>query len=118
MLPSRARRPPSDPVLVGAAAAPALVEWLPGARVGPALRRKVERLLGSLTPVLSEFEADLDGASRRAACGYAWLLPRFELTLPLYEDQAVFRLRMTRLDEPEMLVVTRNGRAVARVRLG
>lgn len=95
----------------------ARVVWEKGARVAPEVRAEVERLVSDLAPALSEIEADADTLGKRASCGLEWLLPRIELTLPLYERGVVFRLRITRDEATDAAILTRSGSRVATVRI-
>lgn len=93
------------------------VEWWADDRVPARLQRKVARLVEEIAPQLNEMEAALDDLHRLASNGYEWLMPKIEVTLPLYEEGEVFRLRLLRLEETQMVLETRQGEAVAEVRL-
>lgn len=94
-----------------------LVDWSPSAKVAADVRPEVEAMLRELAPVLSDIEADADTLHKRASCGLEWLLPRIELTVPLYERGLVFRLRITRDDTTDAGLFTRSGSRVATVRI-
>lgn len=99
-------------------ATPALVltvDWWSGEKVPLRVRRKVDRLLADLAPQLNEMEAHLYDLHVLASNGLDWLMPKIELTVPLYEDGMVFRLRLMRLEETQMVLETRKGEAVAEV---
>lgn len=94
------------------------VEWWARAKVEPRVRRKLERILRELAPVLNEYEAHLFDMTNLAANGLDWLMPKIEVNLPLYEERVAFRLRMIRLDTTQMFIETKKGEAVAEIHLG
>lgn len=91
------------------------VDWWEGSRVPRKLRTKVADLVQALAPQINEFEACLHELERLASNGHEFLMPKIELTIPVYEEGAVFRLRMVRLDTTQMILETRKGEAVGEV---
>ena len=91
------------------------VEWWGPVEVPDRIKRKVTRLVQSLGPVLNEYEANLFDMTNRAASGFEYLMPKIELTLPLYEEGLTFKLRMLRLDHTQIFIETRDGDAVGEV---
>lgn len=91
------------------------VDWWSADKVPLRVQRKVDRLLQEIAPQLNEFEALLYDMHAKASNGLDWLMPKIELTIPVYEDGMVFRLRLLRLDETQMILETRKGEAVAEV---
>ena len=91
------------------------VDWWSRDKVPLRVRRKVERMLQACAPQINEFEAHLYDMHVRASNGLDWLMPKIELTVPVYEEGMVFRLRLLRLEETQMVLETRKGEAVAEV---
>ena len=91
------------------------VDWWANADVSDRVRRKVNRLVKSLGPVLNEYEASLFDMTNLASNGLDYLMPKIELNLPLYEEKVAFRIRMIRLDATQIFIETKKGDAVAEV---
>lgn len=91
------------------------VEWKATNEVPDRVRRKVNRLLRTLAPVLNEYEASLYDMTNLASNGLDYLMPKIELNLPLYEEKVHFRVRMTRLDLTKIHLETKDGEPVAEV---
>jgi hypothetical protein len=91
------------------------IDWKPTADVPDRIRRKVNRLVRSLGPVLNEYEANLFDMTNLASNGLDYLMPKIELSLPLYEENCAFRVRMTRVDLTRIFLETKDGEPVAEV---
>lgn len=93
------------------------VDWWTDADVSDRVRRKLNRLMRKLAPVLNEYEASLYDMTNLASNGYEYLSPKVELHVPLYEERVSFRLRMVRHDTTQIFVETECGETVAEVYL-
>jgi hypothetical protein len=92
-----------------------LVEWRGGPQVPDRVRRKLQRLLKSLAPVLNEYEASLYDMANLASNGFEYLAPSIELALPLYDERLEFRLRMDRNGATRIALFGEGGEPVGEV---
>lgn len=98
--------------------APVTIEWWGPVEVPERIKRKLTRLVDGLGALLNEYEAHLFDMANRAANGLDFLMPKIELTLPLYEEGCTYKLRMFRLGHTQIFLETVKGDAVGEVFLG
>ena len=115
MTPRRARRAsmqPSAPKTLAVRAA-----WRPAAPSDERVRARIMEELEQASWTLSQMEALLYDAHQLAGVHHAWLLPRLEMRLPLYDLGLRYRLVYTCLDRTRLAVEDDRGRRVADVTL-
>lgn len=93
----------------------AVVTWRPGVTLAPALRERVTRELEDLSWEISQAEALLHDAVRVAGHDRAWLMPRIELRLPLFEENRRFRLLFSHVEKARILLVDEDAKRLADV---
>jgi hypothetical protein len=93
------------------------LHWRRGAPADPRLRRRAAEEVRAISWSLSEMQAMLADAHQRTGLAHAYLLPRLELKLPIFDMGARWRIVLTRLDTERIVIVDEDGRAVADVRL-
>lgn len=94
---------------------PVSVEWWGPVEVPDRIKRKVTRIVESMGTVLSEYEASLYDMTNRAANGLEFLMPRIELTLPLYEEGLTYKIRMLRIGSTQIFIETPQGDALGEI---
>lgn len=93
------------------------VQWRAAAEVPLAIRKRVDRELATLAWELSQAEALLHDAARLASGPRAFLMPRIELRLPLYEERRRLRIVFTHVEKPEIAIADEAGKRLADIRL-
>lgn len=91
--------------------------WRSLAATCPKLRARVTEEMRQLAWTLSQMEALLHDAHRAAAMDQAWLMPRIELRLPLFDLGRRLRVVMTHLDRARIGLLDEEGRKLADVTL-
>ena len=91
------------------------LNWRPGAAVPADLRERVARELATLGWELNQGEALLQDADRLAGHERAYLMPRLELRLPLYDAQRRFRIVFSHIDAARIHLVDEEGKRLADV---
>jgi len=94
---------------------PVSIEWWGPVEVDTRIQRKLTRLVEDMGVLLSEYEAHLYDMTSRTPKGLEFLVPKIELTLPLYEEGRTFRIRMMRLTQTQIFLETQQGDAVGEV---
>lgn len=100
-----------------APAVQANLTWSSLAAVDPRLRARLTEEVRGLAWTLSQMEALLDDAHRVAGHEEAFLMPRLELRLPLYDLKRRDRLVLTHLERVRIALVDEAGRKLADVTL-
>lgn len=90
------------------------LRWTPAAPDDAALRRRVEAEVREVSWTLSQLQALLHEASL-VASPHAYLLPRMEVRLPLYDAGVRYRIRIEHVEGPKVTVVDGDGARVADV---
>lgn len=93
------------------------VRWRPGAPSDPAVRRRVAEEIRHVSWALSQMEAMLFDAHQAVGIAHAYLLPRLELRLPLYDLGLRYKLVYTCHEKIVITLVDEKGKRVADVRL-
>lgn len=91
------------------------LNWRSTADATPALRERVAEELRGLAWELSQAEALLHDAIRVAGDARAYLMPRIELRLPLYEEHRRLRVVFSHIDSARIHVVDEDGKRLADV---
>lgn len=91
------------------------LQWRAGAQVPAAQRERVQKELVSLAWELSQSEALLTDIVRVAGDERAYLMPRIELRLPLYEENRRLRIVFSHVDTPRIHLVDEDGKRLADV---
>lgn len=91
--------------------------WRPGNLLTEPLRERLTKEVDALVWELSQAEALLDDLHRVAGQERAWLMPRIELRIPLYDVNRRFRLAFSHVDKPRIVLVDEDGKRVADVTL-
>ena len=95
----------------------ARVVWRSTAPEDVPLRSRVEQEVERLAWTLGEMEALVHDAHRMTSLDQGWLLPRMELRLPLYDLGRRFRIVVSFVDQPRLMLHDEEGRRVAEIRL-
>lgn len=93
----------------------ALVHWRPGVTLPQPLRERVAREVSGLSWELSQAEALLHDAVRVAGHERAWLMPRIELRVPIYDENRRFRVVLSHIEKPRITLVDEDGKRLADV---
>lgn len=91
------------------------LNWRPGVAVPAEIRTHVANELLGLGWELTQGEALLQDAVRLAGHDRAWLMPRLELRLPLYDAQRRFRIVFSHIDAARIHLVDEEGKRLADV---
>lgn len=91
------------------------LNWRTGADASPALRDRVAGELHTLAWELSQAEALLHDVVRVAGHDRAYLMPRIELRLPLYDEHRRLRIVFSHIDAPRIHLVDEDGKRLADV---
>lgn len=91
--------------------------WRTLATTDPALRARLTAEIRALSWTLNQMEALLDDAHRCTGLEHAYLMPRIELRLPLYDVGLRYRLLLTHVDRARISLVDEEGRKLADVTL-
>lgn len=91
--------------------------WRDSAPVSEAVRERITREVHDVSWTLNQMETLVFDAHQLAGAHQAWLLPRLELKLPLYDVRRRYKLVCTCLDRCEWHIEDARGRRVADVRL-
>lgn len=89
------------------------LQWRTGVDIPPETRERVTREIDTLAWELSQTEALLHDAMRVAGQTRAYLMPRIELRLPLYDAGRRLRIVFTNIDMPRIHVVDEDGKRMA-----
>lgn len=101
-------------------AAPTLcvhVSWRAHAPTDEKVRARIVEELRQASWTLNQLEALLFDAHHLTAGQHAWMLPRLELRLPLYDVGLRYRLVYQCLDKPRLALQDEKGRRIADVSL-
>jgi hypothetical protein len=90
------------------------LRWTAAAPDDAALRRRVEAEVREVSWTLSQLQALVHDASL-VASPHAYLLPRMEVRLPLYDAGLRYRVRIEHVDGPKVSLVDDAGARVADV---
>lgn len=93
------------------------IDWRAGITLPAELRERVATELAGLAWELSQAEALLDDVVRVAGHERAYLMPRIELRLPLYEERRRLRILFSQVDAPRIHLVDEEGKRLADVQL-
>jgi hypothetical protein len=91
------------------------LQWRAAVDVPAETRERIARELAGITWELSQAEALLHDAMRVAGHERAYLMPRIELRLPLYEDGRRLRIVFSHIDSPRIHLVDEEGKRLADV---
>ena len=91
------------------------LNWRAGAETSTPLRQRVSEELDSLAWELSQAEALLHDVVRVAGHERAYLMPRIELRLPLYDEHRRLRIVFSHVDAPRIHLVDEDGKRLADV---
>ena len=91
--------------------------WRRGAPEDDVLRRRVLEEVRVIAWTLSEMQAMLHEAHQRTGLSHAYLAPRLELRLPIFDVGLRYRLVLMNLDEPRVGLFDEDGKRIADVRL-
>lgn len=89
------------------------VSWRPSSALDETLKKRVEREVEDISWTLSQMEALVDEAHRLTGLEHAFLLPRMELRLPLYDLGKRFRISLNHVEKRRMTLLDEQGRTVA-----
>lgn len=93
------------------------IRWRASAPSDAAVRRRVAEEIRHVSWALSQMEAMLFDAHQSVAVAHAYLLPRLELRLPLYDLGLRYKLVYTCHEKTLIALVDEKGKRVADVRL-
>lgn len=93
------------------------VAWRPGGPTDPVVRRRVADELRAIAWELTQLQALVHDAHQATGLSHAWLVPKMELRLPLYDLGLRYRVVIQQLDKPRVVLHDEEGRCVADVRL-
>lgn len=93
------------------------LNWRTAADVSSPLRERVATELHALAWELSQAEALLHDIVRVAGDERAYLMPRIELRLPLYDEHRRLRIVFSNIDAPRIHLVDEDGKRLADVLL-
>jgi len=88
--------------------------------MGPAdanVRRRVHDEVLAIAWTISELQALVHEAHQRTGLAHAYLAPRLELRLPIFDAGLRYRIVLSQLDEPAAHILDEDGKRVADVRL-
>lgn len=91
--------------------------WRSLAATDPVIRARVAEEVRSLAWTLSQMEALLHDAHRATGLEHAFLMPRIELKLPLYDVGRRYRIAFTFVERARIALLDEDGRKLADVRL-
>lgn len=91
--------------------------WRPGVSLPDAVRERVCREIECLSWELNQTEALLNDLHRVAGQERAWLMPRIELRVPLYDMNRRFRLSFSHIDKTRIVLVDEDAKKLADVTL-
>lgn len=87
--------------------------WRSLAAPEPRIRVRVAEEVRGLAWTLSQMEALLHDAHRAAALEHAFLMPRIELRLPIYDVGRRYRIVLTYVEKPRIALVDEDDRKLA-----
>lgn len=93
------------------------VRWRREAPADEALRRRVAAELREVAWSLSQLQLLLHEAHQATGAQHAFLLPRMEARLPLFDLGVRYRIVLSNVNEPRLALVDEQGVCVADVRL-
>ena len=93
------------------------VQWRPDANVAAPQRERVAQELSDLSWELSQAEALLTDVVRVAGHDRAYLMPRIELRLPLYDAGRRLRIVFSHIESARIHLVDEAGKRLADVTL-
>jgi hypothetical protein len=93
------------------------LSWRDGVALDESLRARLARECELISWPLSEMEALLHDAHRVTGLDHAYLLPRIELRLPLYDLARRYRVVLTLVDKVRIALVDEDGRRAADILL-
>lgn len=91
--------------------------WRTGAIPDDALRARVGAEIQQLGWTLSQMETTLYDLHQSTGLSHAYLVPKLELRLPLYDLNKRLRIVLTYLDTSSIVLQDEDGRKLADVRL-
>lgn len=98
-------------------AAQVVLAWRPHAPADATLRARVAEEVRQLAWTLSQMEALAHDAHRAAGHEHAFLMPRLELRLPLFDLGLRYRLVVSCMEKSHIALLDEEGRKVADVSL-
>lgn len=93
------------------------LQWRPAAAIPSETRERVARELHGLAWELTQSEALLADVVRVAGHERAYLMPRIELRLPLYDEKRRLRIVFSHIDAARIHLVDEEGKRLADVTL-
>ena len=93
------------------------VAWQSGAPADPRVRRRVADELHGIAWELTQLQALLHDAHQATGLAHAWLVPKMEVRLPLYDLGLRYRLVLQQVDRPKVVLLDEDGKRIADVRL-
>lgn len=92
------------------------VAWRAGAAPDAAVRRRVAEELRAIAWELTQLQALVHDAHQATGLRHAYLVPRMELRLPLFDLGLRYRVVLQQLDRPRVVLQSEAGRTLAEVR--
>ena len=89
--------------------------WRSGSTVSPEIRERIASELETMAWELSQAEALLQDVVRVAGHERAYLMPRIEFRLPLYDEQRRLRIVFSQIDTARIHLVDEDGKRLADV---
>ena len=91
--------------------------WQSGAPADATVRRRVAEELRGIAWELTQLQALLHDAHQATGLAHAWLVPKMEVRLPLYDVGLRYRVVIQQVDRPRVVLLDEDGRRIADVRL-
>lgn len=93
------------------------IAWRSAAPADAALRRRVWEELCAISWDVSQMQALVHDAQQATGLQHAWLVPKMELRLPIYDHGVRYRLVIAHAETPTVWLVDESGKRIADVRL-
>lgn len=93
------------------------LSWRSAVTLDDSLKDRLTNEVEQISWTLSQMEALVDEAHRLTGMEHAYLLPRLELRLPLYDVGKRYRLSLSYVEKRRITLLDDQGRAVADVTL-
>lgn len=93
------------------------VAWRSAAPADPTVRRRLVEEVHAIAWELTQIQALVADADQVTGLAHAFLVPRMELRLPLFDVGRRFRVLVQHLDRPLVTIVDEDGERVADVRM-
>ena len=91
--------------------------WQPAAPADPRVRRRVAEEIRGIAWELTQMQALVHDAHQATGLAHAWLVPKMELRLPLYDLGLRYRVVIQQVDRPRVVLLDEDGKRIADVRL-